>query len=119
MKSTEQHGFKALAESYLEAAEQLFQHGDHRQAADLAYSAAELAAKSLLMGSVDRLPRTPNGLVQHLVQPGLVPRELGREINAGLFIRNRARYEHTVQVGEAEAERVLQLAKHLLDELKP
>lgn len=123
LEHAERQGLKSLAESYLQAAEQVFQNGYHRQAADLAYNAAELIAKALLIGKADHLPTTHSGIVnlfgQHLVQSGLVPRELGREINAGLFIRNRARYEHTLQVGEAEAERVLRLAKRLLDELNP
>lgn len=122
LERVEREGLKSLAESYLQAAERLFQDGYHRQAADMAYNAAELIAKALLIGKADHLPTTHSGVVnlfgQHLVQPGLVPRELGREINVGLEIRNRARYEHTAQVSKAEAEQVLRLARRLLDEIK-
>ncbi len=109
-----------LAKSYLGVAEYVFANGDYRQAADLAYNAVELVAKTLLIGKVENLPTSHSGVVnlfgQHLVLPGIVSRDLGREMRAGLEIRNRARYDHTAEVGEEDAQRLLNLTRELLQE---
>lgn len=112
-----------LARSYQQVAEYVFENGDFRQAADLAYNASELVAKALLMGRVEQLPTTHSGIVtlfgQHLARPGIVSRELGRELSSGLEIRNRARYDHTATVEESEARRLLDLIRRLLAEAAP
>lgn len=112
----------ALAREYLEASEEATERGRHRLAADGGYNAAELAAKGLILLKVDDLPGSHGGIVQLFgslyVQSGEVDRELGRQLNTALRLRNLARYRYDAIVSRQDVEAVLRLAKQLLARLE-
>jgi uncharacterized protein (UPF0332 family)/predicted nucleotidyltransferase len=113
----------ALAREYLLASEAALTGGHHRLALDGGYNAAELAAKGLILLKVDDLPGSHGGIVQLFgslyVQTGEVERDLGRQINTALRLRNAARYRYDSTIGQPDVESVLALARRLLDRLEP
>ncbi len=111
-----------LAREYLEASEGALERGHLRLAADGAYNAAELGAKGLILLKVDDLPGSHGGIVQVFsslyVQSGEVERELGRQMNTALRLRNLARYRYDATVSRQDVEAVLTLARQFLARLE-
>lgn len=107
-----------LASSYLRVARYVFDNGDYREAADLAYNAAETAVKALLLLEMDDLPKTHGGVVNRFgdlyARTGKLPRTLGRDLTLALEIRGRARYEEERVITREDAQEVLILADQLL-----
>lgn len=107
-----------LASSYLRVARYVFDHGDYREAADLAYNAAETAVKALLLLEIEELPKSHRGVVNRFgdlyIRTGRLPRSMGRDLRLALATRNRARYEPEQVITRPEAEEVLGLADRLL-----
>lgn len=111
-----------LGSQYLEAAEDTLERGHLRLGLDGAYNAAELAVKGLLLlGGIEELPGSHGGLLQlfgeRWVKPGLVGREVGRELNRALELRNWARYRYDARLSREEAQGVTALARSLLTRL--
>jgi uncharacterized protein (UPF0332 family) len=48
------------------------------------------------------------------VNPEVAPRELGRELQKGLHLRHKARYDGLVTISEEDAKNTIQLAKDML-----
>jgi len=71
-------------------------HGHYRLAVDGAYNAAELWAKAFLLGEVEEMPSPPGAIIRlfsdRFLKTGRLPASLGRQLNAALENRNRARY---------------------------
>lgn len=109
---------KVLAEEYLRAAENAYQYGHRRLAADGAYNAAEACAKGLLLLKMDDLPSTHSGIQQkfgeHYVKDGPAPRELGGRLHRGLIIRGDARYKPAAQITEEMVKHNLSLAREMI-----
>lgn len=114
-------GKHRLAANYLRVARYVYEHGDYRQAADLAYNAAETTVKALLLLETEELPRTHGGLVTRFgdlyVRTGKLPSDVGRDLHMALEVRARARYAEDTFISETDARTVLTLAERLLDEL--
>lgn len=112
----------ALGREYLHASEEALAGGHLRLAADGGYNALELAVKGLILLKEDDLPGSHGGIIQRFgflyVQPGEVDRELGRQLNTALRLRNTARYRYDAVIGIQDAEAVLALARQLLDEVE-
>jgi uncharacterized protein (UPF0332 family)/predicted nucleotidyltransferase len=118
MRKGEARGYSTLAEHYLEVGERLFGDGEYRVCSDVAYNSAELAAKGLLLLKIDELPSSHRGVVNKFgelyVKSGEVNRELGRKLNDGIRVRNKARYESHAEITEKEALEMIKLAKALI-----
>lgn len=112
-------GKRRLASSYLRVARYVFSNGDYREAADLAYNAAETLVKGLLLLEMDEPPKTPGGVVNRFgdlyVRTGKVPTELGRDLHLALETRNRARYEEEVAITREDAQAIVTLAEKLIE----
>lgn len=112
----------ALAREYLEASEEALARGRYRLAMDGGYNAAELAAKGLILLKADDLPGSHGGIVQLFgslyVQTGEVDKEMGRQVNTALRLRNAARYRYDASVSTQDVEAVLALARSLLAHLE-
>jgi len=121
MKTEEASGYSALAVHYLEIGERLFKDDEYRVSSDVAYNSAELATKGLLLFKMDELPTSHRGIVNKFgelyVKSGEVDLELGRRLNEGIRLRNRARYESHAEIGEKEAGEMIKLARALIDQL--
>lgn len=126
LRREEIRGLQELAAEYLEGARELVQKGRYRLAVDLAYNAAELAVKGLVLLKAERLPKTHGGLVGRFgelyVRTGELPADVGRRLREALRYRNLARYDRAAAIGPAEAEAVVRLAEELgrmLEERRP
>lgn len=109
----------ALAREYLQASEEALGRGHLRLAADGGNNAAELAVKALILLKEDDLPGSHGGLVQRFgalyVQSGEADRELGRQLNTALRLRNAARYRYDAAIAREDVQAVMALANRLLD----
>lgn len=109
----------ALAREYLQASEDALGRGHLRLAADGGYNAAELAVKALILLKEDDLPGSHGAIVQRFgalyVQSGEVDREMGRQLNTALRLRNAARYRYDAAVAREDVQAVMALANRLLD----
>jgi uncharacterized protein (UPF0332 family)/predicted nucleotidyltransferase len=121
MKIEESRGYLALAVHYLEVGERLSRDNEYRVSSDVAYNSAELAAKGLLLFKMDELPASHRGIVNKFgelyVKSGEVDLELGRRLNNGIRLRNKARYESHAEIAEKEAGEMIKLARSLIDQL--
>ena len=121
MKTEEASGYSALAVHYLEIGERLFKDDEYRVSSDVAYNSAELATKGLLLFKMDELPTSHRGIVNKFgelyVKSGEVDLELGRRLNDGIRLRNKARYESHAEIGEKEAGEMIKLARALICQL--
>jgi uncharacterized protein (UPF0332 family)/predicted nucleotidyltransferase len=110
-----------LASKYLAQAGRHYEPDDEgcrRVAIDLAYNAAELCAKALLLLKVERLPKTHGDVVtlfgDHYIKTGILPASLGRSFGRALAHRNDARYDGDAEISEAMVRTTLDLATELI-----
>jgi len=110
---------KGLAEEYLESAEEVLDRGRLQLAIDAAYNACELAAKGLILLKQDDLPGSHGGVVssfgQLYVKTGEVEKQIGRDLNLALKLRNEARYKPGALLRRENAVELLSLARRLLE----
>jgi uncharacterized protein (UPF0332 family)/predicted nucleotidyltransferase len=122
LSRAEARGFLNLAQVYREAAERAVAADDFRIAADVAYNAAELCVKALLLLSGETIPRTHGGILTRFadlyVRQGRIPETLGRDLHLGLERRNKARYDWHAEIGERDAVRSVAVARDLADHLQ-
>lgn len=108
-----------LAEEYLCGAEEVAKSGRFRMSIDAAYNAAELAVKSLILSKVDDLPASHGGVIgkfgELFVKTKELEEDLGRELNLALGLRNSARYKYQTLLREEDANKVLNLARIMID----
>lgn len=121
LKTEEARGYLDLALHYLEVGEQLLKNNEYRVSSDIGYNSAELVAKGLLLFKMDELPTSHRGIVNKFgelyVKTQEVEWELGRKLNNGIRVRNRARYESHAEIREEEAGEIINLARTLIDQL--
>lgn len=114
--------YLSLAEQYLSSARRNLSEGDFRVAIDVAYNSAELCAKALIFLKGAEIPGSHGGTVNRFgelyVKSTEAPRELGRDLNRNLELRNRARYDLHAEITPEGAKGVIEMAEkmvHLLN----
>lgn len=114
--------YLALAAEYLEQSRSNLELGNYRLIIDGSYNAAELCAKGLLILKGEDIPRRHGSIIQLFsrlyIKTEELPREIGRALNQGLRLRNRARYEYHAEITEKEATSALDLAEKLVQSLE-
>ncbi|MBC7227964.1 MAG: HEPN domain-containing protein [Thermoflexales bacterium] len=124
MRRQEALDLLALAQGYLEMARALKGQREYiRGVIDMAYNAAELSAKGLLLLREGEWPKTYSGVVQQfsrafIVNEPVVEPGLGRAFRQALDWRHRARYDPHATLSEADAEDVIGVAEKLADLLQ-
>lgn len=124
MRRQEALDLLALAQGYLEMARALKGRREYiRGVIDMAYNAAELSAKGLLLLREGEWPKTHSGVVQQfsrafIVNEPVVEPGVGRAFRQALDWRNRARYDPHATLTEADADDVLSVAEKLSDILQ-
>lgn len=107
-----------LAEEYLEGAEDALDSSHLRIAIDAAYNVAELCAKGSLLFEMEELPSSHGGVIGEFgrlyVKTENVPKELGRRLNRGLEVRNKARYDFNADISKERAVELIELAKRMV-----
>lgn len=107
-----------LCDEYLDSAREVLRNNRVRLSVDAGFNAAELAAKALILLKQDDLPGSHGGVVamfgQLYVKAGIVDRELGRDLNVTLKLRNEARYRPDATLTAENAATVLDLADRLV-----
>lgn len=107
-----------LAIEYLEQIRPNLELGSFRLVVDGAYNTAELCVKGLLRLRGKAIPRKHGAIVQTFsesyIKEGALPRDVGRLLNRGLELRNRARYQYHTEITQADAETMLALAEELV-----
>lgn len=124
MRRQEALDLLGLAQGYLEMARALRGRREFvRGVVDMAYNAAELSAKGLLLLQEGTWPKTHSGVVQQFSRAFIVDRSvvdpaIGRAFRQALDWRNRARYDPHTILTEAEADDVVAVAEKLIDLLQ-
>jgi uncharacterized protein (UPF0332 family) len=98
-------GMMAKARRYLDSAEVLRQKEDHDSAISRLYYAMFYAAEALLLarGQTFSSHRAViSGLAQHLVKPGLLPKEMHQWLLEAFEKRQISDYEYLTGIGEAD-----------------
>lgn len=107
-----------LAEEYLAGSKEILEAKRFRIVCDVAYNAVELCAKGLLLLEMEELPKTHGGIIGEFgrwyVKTGKVAKEIGRRLNRGLELRNKARYDFNIRVLREEAEGMIGLAEEMV-----
>jgi uncharacterized protein (UPF0332 family) len=115
LRIKEAEGYIILAEEYITSAKSL---SSSRAVIDLAYNAAELCARGFLVITGSDIPSSHSGIVRKFselyIKKDLLPKEIGRDLNKGLELRNKARYEPHVELSKEGAERMVKLAESML-----
>jgi len=89
-----------------------------RLGVDGAYNACELCIKGLLLLRLGEIHKTHGGIIQKLgdicIKSGIIGKDVGREVNLGLDLRNRARYDFHAQIAKESISRVVETAETLI-----
>ena len=121
LRKEEAIAYLELAQEYEKSAKDCSSQGHYRLAVDGAYNAVELCAKGFLILKLKDLPTSHGGLVgkfgEVYVKPKILPKEMGKKFNRGLYLRNQARYERHADIGEEEAKIMLKLAQDFIKAL--
>lgn len=121
IQKQEAQNYLDLAEEYLEEAQEISKRkrlSSFRLSIDAGYNAAELAVKGLLILKTGNVPKTHGGIVSEFgkffVLTKQIPRQVGRELNASLDYRNRARYDKSAIITSEMKQEILKLARELI-----
>ena len=98
------------AQRYLRSAELLLQDGDYESSVSRTYYAMYYATQALLLTkelSFSSHRGTISAFGEHFIKTGIVPREMGRELNRSFAKRQMGDYEYTFVITEVEAEQTL------------
>ncbi len=110
------------AESHLSEAQFAFAHDKYAMALVMAYTAAELIVRALLLLKNKRMPSGHKKVIEQFglqfVQTGEAPPLWGRLLNKNFDLRQMALYDEDTAVTPEEAESVTSLTRNLLDLLK-
>lgn len=122
LKIKEVKGRLGLAKKNLEAANNLLDGGNIRVSTDVAYNAAELCARALILLKVDGVPSRHGGIVKKFselyVKDGPLDKDLGWRMSKGLEYRGDARYKPEADIDKSHAEHNTALAAELLEFLE-
>ena len=114
--------YLALAVEYFEQSRSNLALSNYRLIVDGSYNAAELCAKGLLILKGEDIPKKHGTVVQIFsrlyIKGEELPQEIGRALNQGLRLRNRARYEFHADITEREAKAALDLAEKMVKALE-
>lgn len=122
IKQAEASDWLSLAKEYLASAEHSLSAEDWRAVADLAYNAAELCAKGLLLFKMDDLPGSHGGIIgkfgEYYTKEGPLSRELGKRLTRALEIRSWARYRPRINITREMAEENVTLSREMISHLE-
>jgi len=114
----ESQNYLDLAREYLREAQNSIKANDLRLGVDGAYNACELCIKGLLLLRLGEIPKTHGGIIQKFgeiyIKSGIIGKDVGREVNLGLDLRNRARYDFHAQIAKESISRVVETAETLI-----
>ena len=118
----ESQNYLDLAREYLREAQNSIKANDLRLGVDGAYNACELCIKGLLLLRLGQIPKTHGGIIQKFgeiyIKSGIMEKDVGRQVNLGLDLRNRARYDFHAQINKESISRVAETAETLLQALE-
>lgn len=122
LKMKEAQGKLELAGKNLKAASDLLKDENVRVSTDVAYNAAELCARALVLLKIDEVPSRHGGIVQKLselyVKDGPLDKEFGGRMSKGLDYRGDARYKPEAEITKEHAKHNIVLAKELISFLE-
>ena len=109
----------SLSEEYVNSAKTVLALNMARIAVDVAYNAAELAAKALILRKQDDLPGSHGGVAnvfgQLYVKTGELDKKLGRALNLARKFWDEARYKPDAVLLPENARFVVELAEKLIE----
>ncbi len=117
LKKKEIEGYIDLSEIFMNDAQECFKRNRIRATIDLAYNALELKIKALLLNLLEDLPGSHGGLISKFgelyIMTKKIPKELGKNLNIALSLRNKARYDPLAILTKENGDFILSLIKEL------
>ena len=105
------------ARRYLKSAEILLGDKDFESSVSRAYYAMFYCAEAALL-TKNLTFSSHKGVIsafgEHFVKTGLLPREMGRELNRAFEKRQLSDYEYTSLISSEEAEKILDSGRHFI-----
>lgn len=122
LKLKEARGKLALAKINLDAANKMLESDIARVSTDVAYNAAELCARALILLKLDYIPSRHGSIVEKFgelyVKDGPLTKEVGRALNKGLDYRGDARYKPEATISKTHAPHNIKLTEKLIEFLE-
>ncbi len=110
----------ARSRKYLQSSELLLKAGDYESSVSRAYYSMFFAAEAalLLKGlSFSSHKGVLTAFGKHFIKTGLIPKELGRELNRAYQKRQLSDYEFSFVITRKEAEEILRSAQKFVQEI--
>jgi uncharacterized protein (UPF0332 family) len=123
MKETE--SLLKRAKRYIKSAQILLKDGDYESSVSRTYYAMFYSVQAILLTkklSFSSHKGAISAFGEHFIKTGMLPRELGRELNRAFEKRQIGDYEYTFVISKDEAEKILKSGKkfvaHITQHLK-
>jgi len=108
------------ARKYLRSAEILLDAEDYESSVSRTYYAMFYSAQAMLLTknlSFSSHKGVISAFGEHFVNPGVFPREMGRELHRTFEKRQLGDYEYTFVITRGEAEQILANGKHFVEKI--
>lgn len=108
------------ARKYLISAEILLDAEDYESSVSRTYYAMFYSAQAMLLTrnlSFSSHKGVISAFGEHFVNPGVFPREMGRELHRTFEKRQLGDYEYTFVIKRGEAEQILANGKHFVEQI--
>jgi uncharacterized protein (UPF0332 family) len=106
------------AKRYLKSAEILLEDGDFESSTSRTYYAMFYAAEAALL-TKEMAFSSHKGVIsafgEHFIKTGILPKEMGRELNRAFEKRQIGDYEYTFVISKEEAEQLLRSGKEFVN----
>ncbi len=108
------------AEKYLRSAKILLEEGDYESSVSRSYYAMFYSAQAVLLTknlSFSSHKGVISAFGEHFIKTGILPKEMGRELNRAFEKRQIGDYEYTFVISKKEAEEILENGKKFVERI--
>ncbi len=106
------------AQKYIQSAEMLLEHKDYESCVSRTYYAMFYCAQAALL-TKDLSFSSHKGVIsafgEHFVKTGILPKEMGRELNRAFEKRQIGDYDYTFVISNEDAEYLLRTGREFVD----
>jgi uncharacterized protein (UPF0332 family) len=109
------------ADKFLESADILLEHGDYESSVSRTYYAMFYSVEALLLTkglSFSSHKGVISSFGEHFIKTGILPREMGRELNLAFQKRQLGDYEYTFVISKDDATKILETGRQFVDTIR-
>jgi uncharacterized protein (UPF0332 family) len=109
------------ADRFLESADILLEHGDYESSVSRTYYAMFYSVEALLL-TKDLSFSSHKGVIssfgEHFIKTGILPREMGRELNLAFQKRQLGDYEYAFVISKDDAAGMLETGRRFVETIR-